>query len=101
MDAAQAIQEYKFCINCKHVATVGSRDSSLFSCMSPNNPSTLNLVDGKKEYAVKFCAIHRTGQIAGRCGLEGTWYEFYDRTLIPDQIENPVIVGRKQLDIGM
>lgn len=65
-----------FCINCRWIATNGSRDASRFLCMAPQNKTAEpNLVTGATQFTVPLCAVQREINSAQHCGQAGLWFE--------------------------
>ena len=70
--------EPKLCVNCMHVATVPSGDSSKYRCFAPQNRFQIDLVTGAKIYTTPYCVSHRTaaaGLDSISCTEVGNWYE--------------------------
>jgi hypothetical protein len=66
----------KYCTNCKHIATAASGDVSRYKCFAPQNPFSVNLVDGSRIYEVAYCSEHRNIEPSNaRCGRQGAWWE--------------------------
>lgn len=65
----------RICVNCKHCGTNASGNVAAFKCFSPNNPSTINLVSGAKNYTVTYCESQRASTLRGTCGQQGLWFE--------------------------
>jgi hypothetical protein len=70
----------KFCIDCARIATVGSREISLYRCMAPENFAGYNLVDGHKIYKIEFCTDARNN--ADACSYSAHWFK--EKEKLPD-----------------
>lgn len=72
----EAVAEIKFCINCQHIATVGSGDADRYKCMAPQNPFHRDFVTGFKIYTEPNCRPLREcfPDTLDKCTSAGNWY---------------------------
>lgn len=67
----------KFCINCHHVASSSTGDSSRYRCMAPQNlsESRIDLVTGNTEKIYKQAMCHLVREDANLCGKRAEWFK--------------------------
>lgn len=66
------MEEQKFCINCKHFKSLDVIEG--YTCVSPQNTYTFDVVYGTKKRISCSSNRHFTGQ----CGPDGKFYELAD-----------------------